>query len=262
MSNCSPENPLTQPVAVDERFLYKKTPRTLGGSTSRWNVGDYFMVKAKGRDDKSVSPFKAMASPGKDERFLEVTKKREGKWKASDYNMVKAKGQDDNSVSPFKSMADPNYDTFAHTRKQRGTPRWNVGAYRDGLKKSPGVSIGKNSGKNHPLYAKSGAKDYRFEGTTRGTPRWDAGPYRAFKINPGTKGSSGGESPLKVMAEMQAQGHSPADHFARNGRVGDFSAREAQSSFLDNQRTAASIKRATSGHGGGGAGEAIFGPGH
>ena len=112
------------------------------------------------------------------------------------------------------------------------------------------------------MYAKSGAKDYRFEGTTRGTPRWDAGPYRAFKINPGTKGSSGGESPLKVMAEMQAQGHSPADHFARNGRVGDFSAREAQSSFLDNQRTAASIKRATSGHGGGGAGEAIFGPGH
>ena len=146
----------------------------MGGTTARWNSNDYMFVKAKGREDTSESPFKAMASPGKDERFLEATKRRAAKWRSSDYNVVKAKGQADNSVSPFKAMADPNFDVFASSNKTRGTPRWNIAAYRDGLKRSQGSKSGKNTGKNHPLYPKPNEKDHRFDAVKRGTPRWDS----------------------------------------------------------------------------------------
>ena len=246
---------MTQPVK-DERFIHKKTPRTTGGTTARWRVEDYIFVKAKGHKDTSKSPFKAIASD-KDERFVETLKRRGAGWKKTDYRIEKAKGREDMSESPFKTMADPKLDRFSHVN--RGTPRWNIVAYKDGLKRSKGVTPGKNSGKNHPLYPKPGVVDTRFDGISRGTPRWDIDHYRAFRKASGAEGSSGGKSPLKVMAEATSE---PFDPYTRKNRCGDFSARQAHASFLDNQKTAAAIKRSTSGHGGSGAGEAIFGPRH
>ena len=49
------------------------------------------------------------------------------------------------------------------------------------------------------------------------------------------------------------------NQYERNGRVGDFGLQAAQRSFLENQREAKRIHSATNGHGGGGAGEIIFG---
>ena len=162
--------------------------------------------------------------------------------------MIKATGAKGltKEESPFYN---PNTNPKHFTSKNQRD--WKEKDYQS-FKLSPGTI---NKQKN-PL-SKPDLPGGRFGGL-RNDRKWTDKAYREFKKIESAEDAS----PFQSMKDATGTPRTRVQNqYQRNGRVGDFGLSAAQRSFLENQQEAKRIQLATNGHGGGGAGEAIFGGG-
>ena len=158
----------------DERFIHKATPRSLGGSSARWNPDNYKPVHVVSSSGLSGN------SPFKEKRQLDqkhFTRKGASGWRSKDYKVIKATGAKGLSKeeSPFYAKPediDPKH--FLH----KGKHNWKEKDYKN-FKLSQGVTI-----KHKNPLSKKELKDTprgRFGGL-RNDRAWTEQAYRDFKL--------------------------------------------------------------------------------
>jgi len=157
----------------DERFLYKATPRTVGGSTARWNPDSYKVQHVQISSGLSIeSPFKAKR--GADTEHF--ARKGANGWRTKDYHVVKATGAKGltKEESPFYAKPEDIDPKHFSAKNQRA---WKEKDYRS-FKLSPGTI----SAQKNPL-SKPDLDDTprgRFGGLRNNRP-WSEKAYREFK---------------------------------------------------------------------------------
>lgn len=248
----SPESPFVKQLnAKDERFVYKKTPRSAGGSTARWDPINYRPHHVPSTTGLSKeSPFTAKA----DKDPTHFTRRGPQGWSSKNYKVIKATGAKGltKEESPFyPSPKDVSVKMYTKKLKQG----WNEQDYANFK-----LSAGTVSKQKNPLSGMSlGVTPRGRFGGLRNQRQWSEEAYKAHSLAPGVTGANGGQSPFKSMVDDSTPRTRVRNQYARQGRVGEFNMEDSLKSFTDNQTEANRIRKATNGHGKGGAGEAIFG---
>ncbi len=269
--NESPESPfVTLKQAKDDRFAYRATPRTNGGTTARWNTRDYNVTLAGSAAGTGESPFESMAKvTGDFDRFADTTQKRAGNWKREHYVVSSKASGDATTLSPNSPFKDKGVDhRFGHIKKRLGNgdggqgsqfgDDWNEVHYR--AFKVAAAPSGMSADRSPFKTAKKGAKDERFVNARKTSGTWDVDHYKAFRLAPGAKGASGDKSPFANMMKETPRTAAKIQ-YSRTGRVGDFEMDAAQKSFMACKEAAEAVRKRCNGHGKAGAREAIFGDG-
>ena len=246
----SPESPfVAQLNTKDERFIYKKTPRTVGGHTARWDPTNYRPFHVPSTSGLSAeSPFKTKAEAD----TKHYSRRGPNGWNSKNYKVIKATGAKGLSKeeSPFYAKAE---DVDPKRFKRKGKAGWDEKDYQ-----SFSLSPGTISKQKNPLSAMKSDDTPRGRfGGLRNQRQWSEDAYKAFKKVEGAADSSG--SPFKNMVDDSTPRTRARNQYQRQGRVGEFNMESSLKSFKDNQTEAERIKKKTNGHGKGGAGEAIFG---
>jgi|EP00505_MAST-04D_sp_SCG-Rhode-Island_P003347 hypothetical protein len=206
-------------LLADERFKDRSTPRTDGGTTARWDVKDYVVVKASAASSSSQSPFgQSVDDKNPFDRFALANAKKSAVWDSRDYQTKKAgSASKKTDKSPFATgQKDIRF------QEEKGAAEWDAANYI--MIKAQAQASGQ---KNDSPFTAQGSDD-RFEfDKSRRKEQWTVEPYRNFmKVSPQDSKKSDEKSPFKSMNDDSPRTASKKQ-FERAAQVGNFNIEEA-----------------------------------